>query len=302
MGTFALLCGICLLAGAAGADTIYLKNGVKLDGTVTPQGDGDIVKVDAGGHTMLYRKNEIRTIEKNDRTGHWNREEAMARWANKDKELTELTGLDAGQRRTVDALLNEIKGAAGPKKEVLYERAKALQEQMDVFRYLEYLQPRFSHTFSTGLLELMYFLDAKRARAILRDNVFNPYFAARAKGIELLGRLHDAGSADLIMRGLADHKPEVQYMAAYALANIGARNLTPALIECLTNNDLRVAAASAEALAALWAPELEDKEKPASPEAWKAFWTENAAKAGGSPIALAGIEPPIPPEQEYQNE
>jgi hypothetical protein len=284
------------------ADTILLKDGVQFDGVVTPMPDGKTYKIQAGDNILFYRTEEIASMEKNNRDGHVNLEEEKAKWEAEDKRLTELTGLNAQQRELAEALMGKLKATDAAELSVIREQFKNLQAQMDVFKYLEYFQPQLSHLLCVNVLETLYFLDPARSRTTLRENACAPYFWARAKALELLGWLRDSGSSDLIARGLKDFKPEVRYVAAYALANVKAREATPALIESLSDTDLRVTNATKEALAALWADVLGQDFVPETQEAWSAFWTEQAKNLKGAPVTLEALEPLIPPEKEFQNE
>ena len=291
-----------VVAAGVWADTIHLTNGVEFDGVVTPMSDGKTYKVQAADRVLMFRPEEIATIEKNNRTGYLNIEEEKAKYDAENKRLTELTGLNEEQRNRIEALLGKLKSEEPAQLAAVRDQLRTLQQEMDVFKYLEYFQPQFSHLLCVNVLETLYYLDPERSRSALRENAFAPYYWARAKALELLGRLRDTGSADLIERGLKDHIPEVQYTAAYVCAAIGAKETTPALIERLASADPRVANAAKEALAALWSQEIGQNPAPATPEEWTAFWNERAASVKAVPVTLAALEPLIQPEQEYQNE
>jgi len=72
------------------------------------------------------------------------------------------------------------------------------------------------------------------------------------------------------------------------------------LIDALKHPDMRVANSSRESLQSLWKSELPES-KPRTVDEWTAFWGNHTA---GLPAAIApeGLEPLIPPEQEFQNE
>jgi hypothetical protein len=285
---------------AAHADTVYLKNGVAFDAVVTERPDG-LYSVNAGGRILLYRPEEIDRIEPNDRTGALDKDEIKARWANQDAELTRLTGLNAEQRRKVDQFIYALQSDSAADRKTARDTLIAMHEEMDVFRYLAYRQPSLSHRLAPWVLEAMFFLDAARALEPLRENTRHREFNTRAKAIELLGRMRDIESAGLIARGLVDFKFEVRIMAAYALANLGARTATPALIQSLTHPDLRVSNAAREALQALWKSENGDT-NPQTVDEWNALWAKRDTATLGEGISLATLEPLILPEEEFQNE
>ena len=57
-----LLVVMCMICGAAQADTIHLKNGNTIEGTVTEK-TADGIKVDIGGVTLTYYSDEIASID-----------------------------------------------------------------------------------------------------------------------------------------------------------------------------------------------------------------------------------------------
>ncbi len=280
-----------VMASVSGADTIYLKNGVFFDGIITVQADGTY-RVQAGPRTLIYRESEIDRIEKNDRTGRPDKEAMKARWLERDNELTRLTGLSTEQRKQVDALLSKLVRAEGGDIVSIRERFVALQSEMDVFRYLEFLLQDMSYILMPRVLEIICYLDAGRAPKILRVAAEHPYYGTREKALEWLGRLQDRASIPLIARGLLDGMPEVRIAAAYALANSGGIEATPVLIESLKHFDMRVANASREALDALWQSKY-GTQKPRTVDEWKEFWAAHANSIAAAPIFPDNLKPLI---------
>lgn len=289
-----LLAGFLIACGAY-ADTIYLKNGVRFDGVATQQPDG-VYRVQAGSRTLVYRESEIDRIERNDRTGHLDKDSIKAQWKQRDQELTRLTGLNAEQRRHVDALLAKLAGAETPDVIAVRERLIAMQQEMDVLRYIEFLLPDMSYAILPQTLEILCQMDAGRALKSLRAAALHPFFAAREKALELLGRLRDRDSIPLMARGLLDETLDVRIAAAYALANAGGLEATLALIECLKHPDMRVANAGRESLEALWQPKYGD-EKPRTVDEWMALWNAHASEIA-APISPQSLEPLIEPGTE----
>lgn len=290
---------VSLICIAVHSDTVYLNNGVSFDAVVTERSDG-LYSIDAGGRKLIYRPDEITRIEPNDRTGALDTNAIKASWAKQDAELTQLTGLTAEQRRKLDPLIYALQSDSPAERKSVRETLMGMQEEMDVFRYLAYRQPSLSHRLAPWVLEAMFFLDPRRVLDPLRENTQHRDFNTRAKAIELLGRMRDIESAQLIARGLVDIKFEVRIMAAYALANMGAKNATPALIQSLTHPDLRVSNAAREALQALWNA-ITGNAKPQTVDEWNAIWTAQQSLIGEG-INLAALEPLIQPEEEFQNE
>jgi hypothetical protein len=286
---------LMLAASAAAGDTIYLKNGVYFDGTVTKRPDG-LYSVQAGKRSMLYREHEIKRIEKNSRTGAFNREEAMDRWQERDKELTRITGLNAEQRRQVKKLMFQLSGDTAERKRIRGQLIE-LQKDMDVFRYLEWQQMQLSHRLSPWVLEAMFYLDAARARGHLRENLDHGYEGNRIVAMELLGRMRDRESAPAIARGLVDIARDVRVAAARSLGIMGAKEATPALIETLKASDLRVSAAAREGLNAIWQKERGENVLKTVVE-WNAIWEEHGAGITNA-IYAESLDPLVAPEDQY---
>lgn len=285
-----------LMAIPAGADTVYLKNGVEFDGVVTPVTDNpELFKVTAGERSLTYRAEEIDRIEKNEKTGKLSREDILASWEARNKELTEETGLTADQRNLVLGLMFELKTDNVAKRIAIREKLIGLQKEFDAYKFLSQQFSGVSILIAPNLLEALAYMDPSRAVELLQDAAENNYFGTRAMAIDLLGRIGNSGSKGLIARGMVDHKQEVQLSAIYVLASMSAREATPAFISLLANPDQRVSNASREALQSIWANLLPDP-KPSSVDEWTAFW--NAQEKSGTPIQIAELKPLSNPEDE----
>lgn len=295
------LCSVLLagavIAGPALADTVYLNNGVRFDGVVTPVPDQPgLYKVTAGERSLIYRESEIREIEKNDRTGKLNREALLARWEEKNKRITEETGLTAEQRRLVRGLMFELKSDSVPQRLAVREKLVGLQSEFDVYGYLVTLYPELSTLLAPNVLEALYYLDAVRSAKLLKESATSNYFGTRAMALDLLSRARDRESIDLIARGLADHQYPVKIVSAYALAGLGVKEATPALISLLAHADQRVSNAARQALLTLWAAELGDN-RPSTVDDWNALWA--GQNTTGTPLELAKLEPLSPEADEF---
>lgn len=288
-----------LAALGAPADTVYLNNGVRFDGVVTEVPDQEgIFKVTAGDRTLMYRASEIRKIEKNERTGHLDKQALLARWEEKNKQLTEETGLSAEQRSLVRSLMFQLKTENVSERLAIREKLVNLQAEADVYGYLATLYPELSILLAPNVLEVLYYLDPIRASEVLKESAQSTYFGTRAVALELLGRLKDKDSIDLIVRGLVDHRQPVQMAAVKVLAQLGVKEATPALISLLSHADQRVSNRARDALQVLWADKLGDP-KPGSVDEWTSFW--NAQAPSGTPIQMAKLEPLIAPEDEFES-
>lgn len=300
--TVRIAMGVALLgalATGASGDTIWLNTGIKFDGIVTKRDDG-LYNVKAGKRLLVYRPEEVASVEKNDLTGELDLEEVKARWAQQDAELTAKFGLNAEQRRAVEALLGNLQNEDLSVRIPARDELVAMNEKVGIFPYLLYLYPDASHVLTPPLLELMLMINPAEAKPLVVAALSNTYYGIRKQAIELLTRMGDASAADQVARGLADHNYEVRIAAAYALAAFGARKTTPALIELLTHPDLRVSNAAREALNVLWQAETGGQQLVAVDE-WKALWEKSGASAGGK-IAMADLTPLVAAEEEFQNE
>lgn len=278
------------------ADTIHLKNGVRFDGVVSPvPGQEGIFRVKAGDRELIYRESEIAKIEQNDKTGHLDKEELLARWEEKNKRLTEETGLTAEQRRMVRGLMFELRSEDMSKRIAVRDKLQGLQQEFDVYGYLSDLYPELSPLLAPNVLWVLAHLDSKRSIELLQGATQQNYAEVRAIAIELLARMRHRESIPLLSRGLADFSQPVQISAAYAMAELGVRNATPALISLLADPDRRVSNATREALAAIWGDVLGDKRLNTVSE-WEAFW--NAQAPEGTPIVMAELEVLSPEEDE----
>lgn len=295
-GWYYAVLAVALVAASAGADTVYLNNGVEFDGVVAPVPDNpDLFKVTAGERSLIYRAEEIDRVEKNEKTGKLSKEEIQASWEEQNRLLTEETGLTAEQRGLVMGLMFELKTDNVSKRVAVREKLIGLQKEFDAYSFLASQLPGVSILIAPNLLEALAYMDSSRALELLQGAAQNNYAGTRVMAIELLGRLGHTGSKDLIVRGLADHKQEVQISAIYVLASMGAREVTPAFISLLPSPDERVSNASREALQTLWANLLPDP-RPGTVDEWTAFW--NAQEKSGTPVQLADLASLSNPEEE----
>jgi len=285
--------GVLLAAAAlqASADTLYLTNGVVIDGIVRDRGDG-IFEVQADQLKVIYRADEIASIEKNDKTGALDLEAVKREVEAAKAELEALTGLTEQQRDRVDALITDLRGAEATERANIRDTLVNLHADWGIAKYINYL---FGFSYSASLLEAAVWVDPGTAIPFLTHGVTHPHSEVRAKAIELLGRIGHRQSAALIARGLPDHSYDVRISAIYALAEISARQATPALISMMGQPDIKLSNAARDALKGLWQAEVGDA-VPDGVTAWKEFWEKNKI---GDAIEYESLEPLILPEQEF---
>ncbi len=286
------------LGTGAVADTIWLDTGVKIDGVVTKRDDG-LYNVKADNRVLVYRAEEVVAIEENDLTGALNMDEVQARWAEQDAALVAATGLNADQRRAVEALLTELQQDDLSVRMKARDKLVGMQQQMDVFRYLEFLYPEASHLLAPPLIEVLAMIDAARAKPLIAGALTHSFFGIRVQAIEVLARIGDTTAVPQIARGLVDHNHDVRIAAAVSLAALGARNATPPLIENLKHADLRVSNSAREALKTVW--NLDATQSPETVQDWESLW-EQSGSGVADKIAVADLQPLIAPEEEFQNE
>lgn len=282
---------IGVVAGMAAADTIHLRNGVRIDGKIINQDDTRVV-VDAGGRRTTLRVQEIARIEKNDRTGRLDRASLEKTINERNAELLEKTGLDAAQRRRVDEQVWRLPRADDQTYIEIKRILVGMGREVDLFGYFEYRLPGLLPRFVPGVLDVAVELDPTRARPLVRAQAFNVDTACRAKALELLAAMNDHRSADLFVRGLKDHAPEVRMIAADALGTLGVRQATPALIELLRDPNLRVSNAARIALSRLWS-ERDNPIDYVSPDEWKELWSKHSGTFN-EPVNWETIEPLVP--------
>jgi hypothetical protein len=287
-GIAAVFAVACL---GASADTIYLHNGVAVDGIVRDRGDG-IFEVKADERTVIYRAEEIASIEKNEKTGALDLEAVKQEVAAKKAELEALTGLTEQQRDRVDALITELRGAETAERANIRDTLVQLHADWGIQKYLAYL---LDYSYSPSLLEATVWVSPGEAIPFLTMGVEHGSYEVRAMAIDLLGRIGHRQSAGLIARGLVDHAFEVRLASIYALATINARQATPALISMMTQPDVKLSNAAKDALKGLWQAELGGS-APDSVTGWTEFWERNKV---GDAIEYESLVPMIQPDQEF---
>ncbi len=148
-----VMLAVALMSGTAGADTVYLKNGVEFDGVVTPVPDNPgIFKVTAGERSLTYRAEEIDRVEKNEKTGKLSKEEILASWEEQNRVLTEETGLTSEQRSLVMGLMFELKTDNVSKRVAVREKLIGLRKEFDAYSFLANQLPGVSILIAPNLL------------------------------------------------------------------------------------------------------------------------------------------------------
>ncbi len=282
---------------AALADTIHMQSGVKFDGVVLRE-EGDRLVVQVDKRTVRVQKNEVATVEKNDKDGSFNREAAKQAAAERDRQITEETGLTAEERRAID---EHLRALTDPDPVVRGEAKRALlamASEKNLFPYLEKMLVSMLPWSVPAVLSILAEVDPTAAQPIIRSFTTATEENARAAAVELLGITLDKASLSLMMRGLLDHTVVVRLAACTALAAIGAKEATPMLIDNLSHADLSVKKYAHEALSAIWS-EGETKVAFDAVEEWNTFWEGQRANTPGT-VDIQSLEPLVPPDTKFE--
>jgi hypothetical protein len=288
-----LVAALALSGAAAHADTLHFEGGITVDGKVRITQEG-LYEVDAGGNLVYFRPEEVLEHEKNDKDGRLDMEQVKRESEARQAQLTQETGLTLEQRERVDELLNRIR--SGTPAEILDAKdqlVKMNQDEVSIIRYLHYW---FNNLVTPELLEAMAFLNTSEFFEELQLAVEHANGACRAKAIELLAKTGRKELSPLLARGLVDHKPEVQLSAIYAMAALGEKTASPALVELSDHVDLKVSNASKQALEIIWKSELGGNPAPLNTADWASFVKQ---RTPSGTFKLEDLKPLIAPEQEF---
>ncbi|MDZ4860883.1 MAG: HEAT repeat domain-containing protein [Candidatus Hydrogenedentes bacterium] len=277
-----------LLASGATADTVMLKNGIAIDGTVTKV-NANCVAVRSGNGEIIYQTDEIDRIEENDKKGTLDLARANPAALQHEKTLEELTGLNADQREKVIAVVDKFAAEDANERKQAINQLIGMQQKFDVFRFLNESRQGFGARVLPGVLEVMLAIDSARTKPIVMETLTNQVATLRAAALELLGRHRELASAETIARGTADADIEVQIAAINALAQSGDRRATPVLLDMLMKTNPRLQNAGKAALSRIWST----KDAPVAletPDQWIAFWAQSSATVSRA-IEVASLEP-----------
>jgi hypothetical protein len=292
---FLMVFAVVSLSGAwAFADTVLMKDNQTYDGKVISN-SGGLIRMQAGDHEVVLPAADVANVEINEKRGKTaNYEEIERLAAERDRELTEKTGLDAQKRAAVDEMLQYFfsgdEAATQSSKRMLLEMAK----KDSPYRYLQMRLPEIVHTKVAPLLEVMFRMNPGDMRETLRQYAVSTSETARAESLRCLLTLKDKSTLELMKRGMADEDPGVRIAAAQGVEALGARVATPVLLKALKGADLRVQNASREALSSLWTEPGQPPLNFLKNSGWEEFWK---SKAAGVPGAWNPdtIEPLVPP-------
>lgn len=290
---------VVLLCATLYADTVYLKNGVQVDGVVVSE-SSDHVRLRIGNRESVFRGSEILRIEKNEKKGGLDLEKLKVEAAEKEKEMQEKTGLTAQERVRVSQLLGRMTSQNEDERVRGKNELLAMGKEADLFRYFEVWLPSMLPRFIPGVLEILCELNPRRARPLLLSQVEHPDALTRAAAIRLLGEIGDTGSADIIARGLVDPSAQVRVAAAYALGALRLKEATPLLLAAWNDPELRVQKTCRESLKWIWSTQENPVEYDNIAD-WEAFWMSKAGSVS-SKYDIAKLKPLVEPGTTFMDE
>ncbi len=282
-------CAVMAIAPAlAIADTLHLKDGTTLDGAVVKIND-NCMAIRSGNGEIVYSNDEIDRVEKNEKKGTLDLATTNPAALRHEQELEKSTGLSAEQREKIIAIVDRLAREDAAERGQAVKELIALNQQLDVYRFLKESRQGFGARVMPGVLEVMLALNKGETKAIVLDCLNDKTPPIRAAALELLGEHKELASLETVARGLVDSEDEVQIASAHALAALADKRATPALIASLANANPRVRNAALAALSRVWST-ADAPVKFETADEWTKFWTESSSTAG-KPIELASLQP-----------
>ena len=294
-----ILAILTTLAHFSAADTLYLKNGTRIDGTVSSDSNG-IVMVQAGNRTVAYRSHELARIEKNNKTGKLDLDAIRARAKARETELIQKTGLNAQQHRRIHELLklaqSSERSIAGPAKDELI----SMGAKMDLFRYLTHYLPEYSPRLVPPVLEVLFAINPYRTRPLLYAYTTDADDLCRATALKNLASFGDKSELPLVAKGLIDYKIPVRIAASYGAGYLKAKECTPLLIDNMKQDDPHLYNVASDALSYIWSTQ----DNPIHFEelaGWESFWAEQTFTVP-SVFSAKNLVPLVPEGTVFEDE
>ena len=286
---------VAIAPAIAAADTLLLKDGTSIDGTVVKVND-NCIAIKSGNGQIIYQNDEVDSVEKNDKLGKLDLAKVNPAALRHEQALEQATGLKAEQREKIIAIVDRLAREDSAERNQAIKELIAMQQQCDVYRFLRESRQGFGTRVLPGVLEVMLALNKTETKPIVYENLEDKTPSNRAAALELLGHHKELASIETVIRGLVDTDAEVQIAAVHALAELGNARATPALIETLSSANPRLRNASNAALIRIWnTPETPAQFETA--DEWKKHWSE-ASGGVAKPIELASLQPLYDPKSE----
>jgi len=283
---------LALLAAPIFADTVYLKDGSTIDGTVI-KSDAEAVVIEIGSGNTTLRAADVARIEKNDKKGEATTLSILRAKQHADA-LDRRTGLTAKQRDAVRAAIEPLWSPDEAERSAARKKLLAMSKEMSVFTYLESYLPYAKGLVAPEIMKTLVDIDPVRAKDTVLPFTQNSDPANRAKAIEIIGSYKSDDDLETLSRGLVDVDNSVRIAAAHAVAALGSKRATPALLEGLKSTDPKVQNATREALKRLWSTANTNVDLN-TVEAWNAFWKSKSREVK-DPISPSELAPLISPE------
>lgn len=279
---------LCLASLPLAADTITLKNNVRIHGKIENE-VGEFMNVRVDNRTIRVRRDEILLVEENDNDGSFDLDAAVQKAEEEDQRLTDTLGLTSEQRDRVYRLVSLLSNPDVAKSREARNSLLAMQKDLNIVPYIEFMLPSYLPPVVLLLLEFMTEVSPDQAQPVLQQYAFFADENVRGKSLELLGVIRDKSSVELMMRGLLDHTSMVRISACKALAMVRAQEATPLLAHYFDQADLRVQNNVRQALSTLWSS-ADNTVSFDSQQQWLSFWQERSASVQKT-VVLELLEP-----------
>jgi len=283
------------LTTEAEADTITLKNGVRVDGMVYQQ-DENVVKIRIGDIERSYAAASVADVSENEKTGHFDPMAAIGRSRKRLASLENKTGLTYQQRQEIESLFFAMQ-SEDPK---LYRDKKrdALnfhESTAPLDKYLPYALDSFEPNLIGGVLDVFQSINTFEAALAARDHITCPVPAGRAMALEVFAKGEAPSRINILARGMVDPHAIVRIAAARALGQLNAKSATPLLVDAAGSGYPRLVVVANTALGNIWNAEFETQAE------WQSHWEENKSKVD-EPLVQLAMLPLVEPGVVYSEE
>ena len=289
-----ILCAAVLCcASASRADTVFFKDGSKLDGLVgRPNADTLVIQLGSGRMTFAYA--DVASVEKNDKKGDTATVASLASKRHAES-LRERTGLNRRQRDEVRAAIEPLWSPDEATRNAARSQLVEMGREMDVYKFVEASLPYTKGEVVPELMQVLVEMDPKRSTPMLGQRAMDVDPRNRSKALSLMANYDDPVNEQTLARGIVDPEPSVQAAAAKALAKTAGKRATPALLEGLKSNDPRVRNACTAALTEAWQLKP-DAPQPASASEWRDYWATRSGSVDKA-ISARALKPLVTEEE-----
>jgi len=291
VGTLAAFIMALLCPSPVCADTVHLRHGGSLDGTVEHLNQYTIA-IHVGGGRVVCQASEVARIEENDKTGDYRVATINPLAKQRSEMIKEQTGLTRQERDQVRKLMAPLAAKDPAAKAAARDALVKKGREMEIFPFLQNSLAFLPEDQSPYVMEALVALDRERAAPVVAQFAENGLPGNRTKALEIMSKAPAADEARqgevlaLVARGLHDDAPAVRLAAARGLGELRNKRATPVLIEGLDSTDRKVRNACQAALTKLWGGEP----LPAEKEAWQGRWVKQR-RSVADPLDPGSLEP-----------